>query len=181
MHIRADIFSCCDDKNDLKAEWTSSFRNIQTLLVAITNLPKPSIKKLASFYSSNDSIYKNETIEPSEISTLLLCEYGIFTKNSLLVMYPGSWVGDRTCKDMYSDSTFNYMQFLSMLAETRYPVIIHSGGKSYIIIDIIKSKYTASLLIGDPLVKCKTKRKFWVSANDFLTVNNAWMCLFIDE
>lgn len=178
MHIRASVMSCGDD-GVADIPWGASFRNMQTMIVALSdkNTPRPCVVKMLEFFTTHD---KKETIDPPEISTYLLCEYGLFTKNVLLCMYNGKWISDRTCKDMYSQQqSTNFKEFLNMLVETKYPVIIHSNKKSYIILDIIKSKYTASLQIGDPLIK-DHKRKYWVSAHKFLISSPYWMSLFIE-
>lgn len=178
MHIRANVMSC-GDHGIADVPWGAAFRNTQTMIVALSdkNTPKPCVVKMHEFFTTHD---KKETIDPPEISTYLLCEYGLFTKNILLHMYNGKWISDRTCKDMYNKhSITHFMDFLSMLVETKYPVIVHSNKKSYIILDIIKSKYTASLQIGDPLIR-NEKRKYWVSAHNFLKSSPYWMCLFIE-
>ncbi len=197
MHIRVNICSCGDDGLNDKL-WGSTYRNLQTLMSSM-NMTIPSVVKLLEFFTKLDKI-KNALdstenvpdttvnlispddliLEPSEVSTWLLCEHGIFTKNVLLRLYPGKWVGKVTHKEVYKDNEINIEKFLDLLVATKNPVIINSNDYSYIIIDIIKSKYTASLQIGDPLASGKIKRKKWVSAHTFLARNNSWMCLFIE-
>lgn len=196
MHIRVNICSCGDDGLNDK-QWGSTYRNLQTLMSSM-NKEIPSVVKILEFFTKLDTI-KNALVndlplssnfispddlilEPSEVSTWLLCEHGIFTKNILLRLYPGKWVGKVTHKEVYQSpgSEINLEKFLDLLVATKYPVIINSNEYSYIIIDIIKSKYTASLQIGDPLSSGRVKRKKWVSAHTFLARNNSWMCLFIE-